>query len=376
MDPYDDIVNDASTDSVLLELAAHPLSSINPPPRDLPDLLDCLIASDSHLREKLHLCDKMKHDLGNQTRLIRKRAEDFDNANRHLINRVPLSSLTSKNSEYMIPSAHSFLLCHMVWQLSFLVSKFAVDFKDHLEQLSTAHKHIFGEFLGERHDHPGIEIADSTSMTCSDSCDWYFCNGPYEWSKKPYTKEWWKELNDTDWDWIRVREHIKNTIAETRKAIMNLDMFHGNIVKFLPPWVWYDDPNTWGVKGEIVNVEGINGERKGEVKLRIWFEKTDQMRTNERIAAENKQRQQWVAEGMHQSEAATKPVNIEINAIAIQLIDEKAIFDGQAMTPDWDNGGKHCRVGSWMNWWGFGQWLDNLKAARAKEKAQLFAETT
>lgn len=363
MNRNDDNTSDASTDSVLLELAAHPLSSINPPIRDLPDLLDSLIASESHLREKIHICDKKAGDLAKQTRLVRSRADDLVKANEHLQKIDQLSSV-ARISEYKIYQSHIFLLRHMVWQLSFLVSKFLVEFKEHLERLGTAHKHVFGEFLGERHDHLGIETADSESMTCSDGCDWYLRNGPYEWTKKPYTKEWWKELNDTDWDWIRVREHIKNTIAETRKIIMNIDMFYGNVEKFLPAWVWYDDPKTWEVKGEIESVEGVDDEKKGEVKLKIKFVKTEQMKNNERMAAEQKQRQQWIEEGMRPSEAATKPVNIEIEAIGIQSIDEKVVFDGEAVTPDWNNGGKHQRVGSWLNWWGFGRWLDDFRAAR------------
>ncbi|KAJ9663810.1 hypothetical protein H2198_000570 [Neophaeococcomyces mojaviensis] len=369
MDPDNDNKSDNSADSVLLELAAHPLNSINPPPRDLPDLLDSLLLSEIRAKAKIDLCNQMTGDLVKQAGLIRRRSDDLLAANSHFESKTKLSEISSKNKEYRFFRLHSFLLKHMMLQFAFLISKFDGGFKKHLEGLITAHNHLFKEFFGQRHHHPGIELADSKAMTCTDGCDWYFHNGPYEWTKKPYTNQWWNEMNGTDWDWIRVREHIKNTIAETRKAIMNLDMFYGNVEKFLPAWVWYDNLTTWIVEEETENIEGDNAETNEEMRLMIRYVKTDEAITAERITAERRQRQHWVQEGMDQNEAARKPVDIAIDHIGVQAISEKVVFDGEAITPDWNNGGKHCKVGSWLNWWGFRHWFDDFKAEQAKQAA-------
>ncbi|KAK5311468.1 hypothetical protein LTR70_008759 [Exophiala xenobiotica] len=364
MDIDDGSSDSSSVDSLVLGLAAHPLSSPNPPPQDLPDLLDGVIASEAELRRKWVVCDQLANKLVKRVVNVKQRLETLRQAYPQYRTNMAHSKRGPKTKDRMCFQAGEELYQRMFMQTSFMHNCLTRNLKVLLQRQMKAHKDIFGTLLGGRHDHRGIEVANSRALQCAPGCNWYAEHGPYEWTKQPYTDQWWEEMNDTNWDWVRMRQHMSDTIANARgKAILVADMFFSNARTHVPVWFWYEKYETWSPFIDVRRVQNENGSVEERVVCKIRFEKTEAIMEKER----SYKREQTRRERSTQDDAAEEGIRddsvVEISAVGEREIDPAVVFDGDAYSPDFNNGGQPMSIGSWLDCLGYQKWLNSYSGA-------------
>lgn len=349
------------TDRLVLELAAHPLSSCNPPPRELPDLLDSLIASESRLEGQVTVIDKLAIGLSRRIEDLRKRLQKLRAENLHFktnTNTMNLATDSESVNKRRIFEAQERVLQRMCLQIAFIHHTFVQKIRVMTISIIKAHRDIFDEFLGEKHNHAGIQIANSSTLSCTPDCDWYQEHGPFEWSKKPYSNGWWKEMNHTDWDWLRMKEHFAETVTTSGGRIIAMfEMLQGNSMKFVPSWFWADDFETWTLHGRVESVKNTEGRVERQVVIKVRFNKTPAMIEHETVKKLNElkktQAEQQKA-GASDTSQPTDGITIEIGKVGEMIIDETFAFNGLASKPGLDGQGPQ-RI-RWLVWWGFEKW--------------------
>ena len=216
---------------------------------------------------------------------------------------------------------------------------------------------MFDVMLGARHDHPGIEVANSDTLHCIDNCDWYSHHGPYEWSKQPYTDAWWAEMNDTDWDWLRVREYADKLVEDAKKKpIAAVNNLSAHIRQFVPFWFFQKDANAWKLQGKE-NMWEEDGHQHSTFYIIVAYRKPEEMIQAEReqLLEQSKQQQE---EGTGDGESQCVDGKTEVDPIGVNIIEPSIVFDGEATRPDWENGGELRGIGSWLHYWGIESWIE------------------
>lgn len=226
-----------------------------------------------------------------------------------------------------------------------------------------AHKDIFDALLGDRHDHRGIEVASSRHLQCTPGCNWYVEHGPYEWTKRPYTSQWWEEMNDTDWDWVRMRQHITDVLANARgKAIVVANIFLSNAQIYVPFWFWYEKYETWSPWIQVLPVQNEDSVAEEKVVCQIRFEKTKAIIEEERLRKLEQLRQDRGEEEDTAGAGTLDDTVVEVDAVGKQEIDPAVVFDGDAYLPDFNNRTQPTSIGSWLDWWGYQKWSDSYNS--------------
>lgn len=362
MNGEEDPRNDSLTNRLVLGLAAHPLSSCNPPPPELPDLLDSLIASEERLTYQLILIQKVGsgfvrriRDLKNRVQRVRAAKADLERGGQ-----TPDANVASKLSkDRRILEAQELVLQKMCLQIAFILETFTVKIRQMTNSTIKAHRDIFDEFLGQRHSHPGIQVADSTKLLCTPDCEWYQKHGPYEWSKKPYTNLWWEEMNNTDWDWLRIKEHIAAAVtAGGGQIIAMFEQLQANSQKFVPSWFWNEDFETWTMHADMESVKNTEGHLEDKVVVKVRFNKSVAMIQQETV---NKLKEMEKAQNKQENAAAKSSVpslagtTVEIDKIGETVIDQDLVFDAWSPSLAGLERGGPPKV-RWLVWWGFERW--------------------
>lgn len=365
---FDNSKSDRSSwDATVLELAGHPLSSINPSPEDLPDLLDKAITNETELRKRLERCETTSECLGRQIISLKER---LDNTRGELSRRSEAANgyrvRNPKRQSRSALEAHDTVLTRMLFQTVFMQHCLSETFRGLLQHHIKSHKEIFDTFLGERHDHPGIEIASSEFLYCVEGCDWYFIHGPYEWTKKPYSNVWREEMNSTDWDWFRVRQHIEEVLEDTKsKALDVVDLFHAHVKRFVPYWFHAESLQSWTLLSGVQKVRDPSGLVKVKNVVVARFSKSESA-----IKEEKHRKLEELNKGRMTKEGLTGAITVEdtdvaVDPVGMQLIDPNIVFDGIASAPDWDDGAHPKSLGSWLNYWGYHGWHQKYSANKS-----------
>ncbi|KAK5101084.1 hypothetical protein LTS08_004690 [Lithohypha guttulata] len=347
MNDTDDEDNTFSLAENVLDAAIHPLSSVNPPPIDLPDLLDSLIDSESKLVGKIELCDQLADGLARRILHIRNKLE-------RLQRRYP--EWRSKVNPYAdgVPRKNKSKM-----QVAFEQQE--VVFSRMLMQLNFLHFCLFTRFLGERHSHPGIEIANSRHLHCVDGCEWYLLHGPYEWSEQPYGKLWQAEMNHTNWDWVAVRKHINDLIENSRaKASDNVDLLHSHLLKFVPFWFWVEDYESWTLQAKISARADEQGRKLERITTVVRYQKSTGQLEQELERARTVVQQKKEQTG----EECTTPTIDDIDPFGVQDLHPHIVFDGKVFIREWAEGAEAKVIDSWLDYWGFQQWLRQMQPTR------------
>jgi len=349
--------------SPVLELAAHPLNSTNPPPPDLPNLLDNLIASEAELRRKWVVCDQLVDKLVRRVPHLKQRLESLRQAHPQYRTNISRLKQTRKSKQRMCFETCEELYQRMFMQTSFMHYCLTRKTKAVLQQHMKAHKDIFDTMLGHRHDHRGIEIANSRKLQCVPSCDWYDEHGSYEWAKQPYTNWWWQEMNNTNWDWVKMRLHITDTIDNARaKAILAADMFLSNAQAHVPFWFWYEKYETWSPWIEVLLVQNEYGIDEERIVCKIRFEKTGAIMEKERLyKLEQLMHERAEHEGFDQP-GLIDDTDLNVDAVGERNIDHVVVFNGDAYSSGFNHSGQPTCIGSWLDWWGYQKWLDTYRS--------------
>lgn len=364
MDIDDGSSDSSSVDSLVLELAAHPLSSPNPPPQDLPDLLDGVITSEAELRRKWVICDQLANKLVKRVVNVKQRLQTLRQAYPQYRTNMTQPKRGPKTKDRMCFQACEELYQRMFMQTSFMHNCLTRNLKVLLRRQMKAHKDIFDALLGGRHDHYGIEVANSRTSHCAPGCNWYAEHGPYEWTKQPYTNQWWEEMNDTNWDWVRMRQQISDTIANARdNALLVADMFLSNARTHVPVWFWYEKYEIWSPFIELRRMQNENGSLEEKVVCKIRFEKTKAIMEKERLYKREQMRQERSKQDGAAGEGTMNDSVVEINAVGEQDIDPAVVFDGDAYSPDFNNGAQPTSIGSWLGCLGYQKWLNSCSSA-------------
>ncbi|KAK5949646.1 hypothetical protein OHC33_009243 [Knufia fluminis] len=358
MDIDDSASDTSSVEAHALQLAAHPLSSVNPPPPDLPDLLDKLIASDAELRKKWTVCDQIVTKLLKRVPNIKQKLEGLRQAHPHYRTDVARSKPGRRTKQRKCFEACEQLYQRMFMQTSFMHYCLTRKTKPLLQQHMKAHKDIFDALLGGRHDHRGIELANSRRLQCAPACNWYAEHGPYEWTMQPYTNQWWEAMNNTQWDWVRMRQHIADTMTNAQtKGIVVADIFLSNAQKYVPFWFWYEKYESWFPRVDIIRIQNENDVEEEKFVCKVLFEKTEAIMEKERLWKIEQLRQVRSEQEEANEESATTDAHVEVDPLGERDLDLAVVFDGNAYSPDFNNGAQPTSMGSWLNWWGFEKWL-------------------
>lgn len=338
------------------EIAANSLNSLNPPPKDLPDLLDKLLRSDTALRDRREACDKLSLDLASRLDDLRNRLENLRRKFPEWRSDNPNCFLGPKDKHHLAFALQEAVYTRMISQVSFMHNVAHARLPVSLEKQRVECKYIFEAFLGDRHDHPGIEIANSAHLHCVDGCRWYFEHGPYEWTKKPYSNEWWAGMNQTDWDWVKMRKHVEDLIQDiTSKHLRTADEFQYHIRQFVPSWLWKGDTQRWGLQTRFRIVEDQDGCKQVHGNVFISYQKSQidmEQEHARKVAALVKQREQ---------EDMDNPTDIDIKGVVIEPmgtfdINNFTIFDGEMLVADWEQAAR-VPAGSWLSHWGYDRWI-------------------
>lgn len=354
---------DGWVNQLVLGLAAHPLSSCNPPPPELPDLLDSLIASEARLEEQVAVIDNVGRGLVRRIDNIKKRVCQLREANSYL--KADLNATEDKDSNELLTQRQIYeakerVLSKMWLQVMFIYTMFSQKVRGMTISTIKAHRDIFAGFLGERHNHPGIQVADSSKLSCAPGCDWYQKHGPYEWSKKPYSNAWLEEMNNTDWDWLRIKDHLTSAITVGGgKAIAVYQMLQANSTHHIPCWFWSEDFDTWTLHGEVERPEKSETGGEHQVIIKVRYNKSQATMKQEKVRKLN----EMIKAGLHDPTQATEDPVVEIEKVGEMIIDKTFVFDGMASkaTP---NGHGQVNV-RWLVWWGFEKWHAELMKARS-----------
>lgn len=372
IDLEDNNSDDGVTRRIVQALAAHPLSSCNPPPRELPDLLDSLIANDSRLREQAVRIEKVGEGLTRRIVNLKQRVQQLQAANAHLkkdVQTADPNKASEVSKERRLFETQERVLQTMCLQTAFIHYTFLHKIKGMTLSTLKSQNDILNEFLGQRHAHPGIGIADSTKMLCVPGCEWYQKHGPYEWSKKPYTNSWWEEMNHTDWDWLRIKEHISTAVSVGGgKAIATYDTMQANSMKFIPSWFWAEDFETWTLHGETETVENTEGDPEDKIVIKVRFNKSTaqiQQETANRTKETNKARTGKGDAETDSNHPSTSDGTISIDKVGETVIDERFVFDGIASMAGGDKGGSQQI--RWLVWWGYEKWHTALVQRRMRK---------
>jgi len=369
----------SSVGSLVLELAAHPLSSTNPPPQDLPDLLDRVIASEAEMRRKWVVCDQLANKLVKRVGNVKQRLDVLRQAYPQY-----RTDMTQLDRGPKTKDRTCFLACEELYQRMFMQTSFmhnclTRNIKILLQRQMKAHKDIFDALLGDRHDHRGIEVANSRTLRCASGCDWYAKNGPYEWTRRPYTNQWWEQMNDTNWDWVRMRQHIAETIADARgKAVLIADTFLSNARTHVPIWFWYEKYETWSPFIEVRRVQTESGPPEEKVVCKVRFEKTKAIMEKEQLYKREQLRQKRSEHDCAAEKGNLDLSVVETNAVGEQDIDPAVVFDGDAYSSGFNNGDQPTSFGSWLDCLGYQDWLNNYTSTMKQQQTvpMRFQKTT
>lgn len=359
---------DAVANRLVLGLAAHPLNSCNPPPPELPDLLDALIASEARLEEQVSLIEHVDKGLARRIQDLQKRVHQLRVANSQA--RVEVSTTgTGPNVELLnkrrMFEAQDRVLLKMCAQVIFIHATFTQKIRGMAISAIRAHRDIFAEFLGERHNHPGIQVANSSTLSCAPGCNWYQKHGPYEWSRKPYSNSWWEEMNNTDWDWVRMKEHFAAAITIAGGKVMALyQLLQANSMRFVPSWFWSEEFESWTMHADMENIENVKGDREHKVVIKVRY--------NKPAAAIERERAQKLDEmkksGMQEPTQPTDTIMVDIDPVGETIIDQNLVFDGLATK---STSSQHSQENvRWLLWWGFEKWHAELVKGQSAQQAK------
>lgn len=323
MDIDDEFSDSSSVGSLVLELAAHPLSSTNPPPPDLPDLLDRVIASEAEMRRKWVVCDQLANKLVKRVGNVKQRLDVLRQAYPQYRTDMTQLKRGPETKDRMCFLACEELYQRMFMQTSFMHNCLTRNIKTLLQRQMKAHKGIFDALLGDRHDHRGIEVANSRTLQCASGCDWYAKNGPYEWTRRP------------------------------------ADMFLSNARTHVPIWFWYEKYETWSPFIEVRRVQTESGPSEEKVVCKIRFEKTKAIMEKEQLYKREQLRQKRSEHDCAAEKGILDLSIVEINTVGEQDIDPAVVFDGDACSPGFNNGVQPTSVGSWLNVLGYQDSLNN-----------------
>lgn len=334
------------------EVAANPLNSLNPPPRDLPDLIDKLLSSDAALSSRIEGCNQVAYKLRDRLFDLRDRRENLRQRFPQWRSDNPQKLQGPKDKHRLAFESQEAIFTRMISQVDFLSNFTLARLPLRLMSQRSACEHVFAVFLGDHHDHRGIEIANSAHLHCVDGCRWYFEHGPYEWSKKPFSNQWWAEMNHTDWDWVKVRKHIEDLVTSINSThVRAADDFQHHFRKFMPAWFWEGEINRWGLRTRFRVTEDRQGAKRIQTNVFIVYSKTqyeEQRELAQVVAAMIKQREQ---------EGVENPSDFDTRFIPIQPvgtcdIDNKSVFDGVITVDDWDLAVSVPQE-SWLKHWGY-----------------------
>lgn len=350
IDVDQDIEPRVPADHIMARLAAHPLNSCNPPPPEMPDLFDSLIASEGRLKIHITKCNSMSNKTSKRVEDLSQRLRILRAKNTHFKTEIWNKSHkgTAKSPAQVKFEIEEQILQKMATQIAFVHYIFMNKIRAAALSTLKAHRDIFTEFLGERHDHQGIEVANSLELSCTLDCDWYQKHGPYEWSKKPYSNSWQQEMNQTDWDWVRIKEHITAaiTVGGGKVAAM-YDTFYANTMKFIPPWFWADNFDTWTIQGELQDGVNDKGEHERKPVGRVRFIKSSAMIEQEKTKILE------VAKNYQGEKSADDNTSTDIKKTGETFLDIRYVFDSEARMP---GPGGQVRFVRWMKWWGIEKW--------------------
>ena len=201
-----------------------------------------------------------------------------------------------------------------------------------------AHVEIFDELLGKRHNHVGIEVANSGHAYCVDGCRWYFEKGPFEWSKRAYSDAWWAEMNGTEWDWVRMRTYIEDVVRDGERGDGGVEMFETHLRRFVPRWFW--ESEEWEMCPKIRIVKGEDGRKRTRLACWIRYRKSE----GEVIEERDKLMKAMGREG------GDEDVKIEPFGTYVMLVND--VFDAEAYVHDWEEA-ELKSIGKWLSYWGF-----------------------
>lgn len=359
--------DESSADPILLEVAANPLNSLNPPPPDLPDLLDSLISSDAVLQNKLRHCRGAAEE-------ISSRVEDVQTRLRTLRSKFPRYSSDNpyrieelNNKTYIAFKLQERIYDRMLKQVAFLFHVAHEQLPETIQNLRIQHQHIFNEFLGRQHNHPGIEIANSDHLHCVDGCGWYFEHGPFEFSKKPYSNEWWADMNQTVWDWVKLREHIEELIKTASQSVNEVDLFIEQLRKQVPKWFWAGGTHKWSLTTNFRKGQDADGITRIQVNGLALYPKTEKEMEEEHSQKLQVLVQKLQAEGRPVDQESIAAKQIVIDPTGNAFINDQFVFDGKLEVVDW-NKARNVSKGSWLAHWGYIEWLTDFLANQYRDE--------
>lgn len=179
-------------------------------------------------------------------------------------------------------------------------------------------------------------------------------------------------MNHTDWDWLRIKEHISAAVTVGGgKVTAMYEMLQANAQKFVPSWFWSEDFENWTMHGDVESVKNKEGVVERKVVVKVRFNKSGpaiQRETVEKLKEMNKIQKQQGNGGVEISQQLIDSTAAEVEKIGETIIDENLVFDAMASMTGVDRGGGPQQV-RWLTWWGFEGWHAEAVQKRAARQA-------
>lgn len=336
----------------------------NPPPENLPDLLDELILSEEALVAKIELCDKLAHDLIPRTKFVKNKLEVLRSKHPEWLSKPNLNGEYDETEEDKVQVAlrqQVMFLSRVLIQLQFLHFLLSQKWRDSAVTSVEQHRRLLDAFLGERRAHPGIEVANARLQHCVEGCPFYYLNGSHEWTKKPYSQGWVDDMTSSDWSWPTVQREIEGLVRSGRAEISpTIDLLYAHLKRMLPYWFWSNNPQPWSLIARVSNKMGADDGIFQKVHTLVRCKKPPGMIEKERVARLAQMQQEQAAKG--EPEESAVDAAIVIDPEAVHEVDPGAGLDGKALIRDWNDGAKEKQLRSWLDYWGFQDWIKQYRS--------------
>lgn len=155
-----------------------------------------------------------------------------------------------------------------------------------------------------------------------------------------------------------MKEHFVAAVSvAAARVISTYQLLQANSLKFVPPWFWAENFETWSIHGELEGLENAQGEKEQRVVIKVQFKRTPAIQNQEKHGRLNERRKA----GLHSQGKPGDDTEVVVDEVGEMVLDKTFVFDG-LLPPSTSSQSSNAEV-RWLAWWGFDKWHAEKKRA-------------